>query len=112
MELRVESTLFNSNGGGNGGSGYQGRQDQGEPRKPKGEEQPEEAAHLDSVDLQPNASRSQLHFLPSVPAPAIDFDALGDDIKGRVRYLILAMGHLERKLDRCTGSEVGSVLIA
>lgn len=114
MELKVESTLFNSNGGGQGG-GYHGRQDQGEPRKPKpAPEAQDEPAHLehDTVALQPNAFRSRLAFWPSTPEPAVDLDALGDELKDRVRYLTLAVGHLERRQDRCTSAAIGSVLIA
>lgn len=112
MELRVESTLFSSNGGGGGGGFYQGRQDQGQEPKPKREE-PQDEAHLegDAIDIQPSF-RSRLAFLPSTPAPAIDLEALEDDLKGRVRYLTLAVSFMERKLNRATHAEVGCVMIA
>lgn len=112
MELRVENTLFNSNGGGNGGGFYQGRQDQGDqPRQQRPE--PEDEAHLegDAVEIQ-HAFRSRLAFLPTTAAPAVDLDALGDELKGRVRHLTLAISYMERKLDRATHAEVGCVMIA
>lgn len=106
--LRADGAAFHPGSGG-GGSFYMGRQDQ--PETPEEEREDEEtAAGLDgdACQFQP---RTPSHLRLTVSEPELDLDALADDLKGRVRYLTLALSHMERVIDRRMHAEIGSVTI-
>lgn len=109
--LKVDTSAFHPGSGGGGGSAYMGRQ----PQAPEAEDEAEEpeTAGLagDACDFKPNWS-SKLTLIPRVEAAPVDLDALEEELKGRVRYLLLAVSHLERSLDRRTSAIVGCVTVA
>lgn len=107
--LRADGAAFHPGSGG-GGSFYMGRQDQPETPEEEREEEEAQAPGLDgdACRFQPrHGSRLTLQGT----APEVDLEALADDLKGRVRYLTLALSHMERGLDRRLHAEIGSVTI-
>ncbi|MFP5502229.1 MAG: hypothetical protein ACLGIN_07050 [Candidatus Sericytochromatia bacterium] len=106
--LRADGAAFHPGSGG-GGSFYQGRQEQPETPEADGEAQ-DEAGSLesDACEFQP---RMPSHLRLTTPEPEVDLEALADDLKGRVRYLTLALSHMERGIDRRMHAEVGSITV-
>lgn len=106
--LRADGAAFHPGSGG-GGSFYQGRQDQPETPEEERETQ-DEAGSLesDACQFQP---RTPSHLRLTTREPEVDLEALADDLKGRVRYLTLALSHMERGIDRRMHAEIGSVTV-
>jgi hypothetical protein len=122
MELKVASTLFNSNGGGGGGF-FMGRGDKDERRQ--GREEADETGEMsedalaisgpDAIQLPPR-HRSSLALGALLPAPiAVDEEAvvaeLESAIQMKMRLLDISVARLERDYARRLRAEIGDILI-
>ena len=121
MNRPIENSSFQPKHGGGGSMFYMGRQDQSddqdeqekdEKEKDKDKDKDKEgdgpALSGDRVELQSGRSSS----LNLAPYKAVEnWDALSDELKNNLRYLTLAVSHLERDFARRQHVEIGDVVI-
>lgn len=122
MELKVASTLFNSNGGG-GSNFFMGRGDRDEKGKQRKDE--DETGEMDGDELA-FSNRDGLRLPPrrasflalGQPAPlAVEVDAdavvaeLESAIQLKLRLITISVTRMEQAFDRRLRAEIGDVVV-
>lgn len=113
MTNPISGMSFQPGHGGGGGSFYMGRQPHQEEDE-DAQDEPQESSELEADQLSLESPRRSQLSLPDIEAeapPEEDWEATSAEIKGSLRYMTLAIAHMERDYARRQHAEIGSVNI-